>query len=170
MYCVRSPGWPGASPSCPASRVCSTGFWDFGVIVTSIWEPQLGLRLHLILSLVGVEGSLANRGQAGTLGARRRQEGTGLQIQAGMVKTGPGSSPGGHRQPRVRGQGPVPTGPGSGRWETHQAGHLGSEDSSGGSGGKGAGLRRACSRAGRSAHAHTCTGAGSPPPAWPRLL
>lgn len=29
-----------------------------------------------------------------------------------MVKTGPGSSPGGHRQPRVRGQGPVPHGSG----------------------------------------------------------
>lgn len=57
-----------------------------------------------------------------------------------MVKTGPGSSPGGHRQPRVRGQGPVPTGPGSGRWETHQAGHLGSERLPRRERGKGAGL------------------------------
>ncbi|MEJ1269838.1 hypothetical protein NN561_000656 [Cricetulus griseus] len=29
-----------------------------------------------------------------------------------MVKTGPGCSPGGHRQPRVTGQGRVPPGPG----------------------------------------------------------
>lgn len=150
-------GWPG-NPHAPASRVSNIGFWDFGVTVTL----SLGDAEGPLASLGGgggVKGKLrprrdpsspwaAGRSEAADLGwdgknrtgdvPLRAIDSMGLEVEAGSLPP-----------------------PRSGRWETHQAGHLGSGSCGRGwgpgwAGPSSVGGAGAGSLAGCVAHARTC--------------